>query len=33
VLEARWAGMLLGAWERGETALRRPLGEQAAVPA
>jgi len=32
VLEAHWAGMLLDAWERGGTALRRPLGEQAAVP-
>ena len=33
VLEARWAGTLLDAWERGETALRGPLGEEAAVPA
>ena len=24
-VEARWAGSLLGAWERGESSLRRPL--------
>jgi hypothetical protein len=28
-LEARWARRLLGAWERGTTALRGPLGEPA----
>jgi len=33
VLEGRWAAMLLSAWERGETALRRPLAETTAVPA
>lgn len=33
VLEARWAATLLAAWERGESALRRPLAEATAVPA
>jgi hypothetical protein len=30
-VEARWARWLIGAWERGESSLRRPLGAAATV--
>jgi hypothetical protein len=32
-LEGRWAEILLAAWERGETSLRRPLGEPKLIAA